>query len=73
MCCSSDWKSDISNSLSKIYYLNNHHLESHLNKNYFSISLYSTVAFLYPVRSLESNSRSPSLASEKFEIEEVYI
>jgi hypothetical protein len=33
------------------------------------LSLYSPTVFLYLVRSIESNSRSPSLASEKSRIE----
>ena len=42
-------------------------------RSHFSIFLYFLTYFLYLVCSLESHSHPPSLASEKFGIDDVYI
>ena len=61
-----------SKNFSKMYSLN-HHLESHLSKYHFFIFLYFLTAFLYLLCSLESHPCSPSLASMKAGIEDMYI
>jgi hypothetical protein len=59
-------------SLSKVYFLN-HHLENYLSKIRFPMSLYPLAVFLYLMHTLMNHLRSPSLVSEKFETEDVYI
>jgi hypothetical protein len=58
--------------ISKFHSLN-YYLEGHLHKKTLSISFQHPTTFLYLVCTLESNSRSLSLAREKPKIEDGYI